>query len=121
MPDHPDTPATGATVRATRHDGWTPERQRLFFETLAAGHSVLRACARVGLSRQAAYKARRRDPAFAREWYAAQQRARLADEAAFLEMLPERLRRAMLAVSAQCELRGAPADPAYSVRLVNPL
>lgn len=56
MPCHIDTPVR--PVRAPRHDGWTPERTQVFFETLAAGHSVVRACARVGLSRRAAHKAR---------------------------------------------------------------
>ena len=74
MPCHIDTPVR--PVRAPRHDGWTPERTRLFFETLAAGHSVVRACARAGLSRRSAYKARRRDPGFAHQWQAAQQSAR---------------------------------------------
>ena len=38
---------------AARHDGLTPERQRIFFETLAATASVSRAAKACGLSRQA--------------------------------------------------------------------
>lgn len=124
MPAHTDTPSIVSpipTVPAFRHDGWTPCRKRLFFEALAAGHTVSRACARAGLSRQAAYKARLRDPGFAREWLAAQQSARRAAEAAFLALLPEKLRRAMSGMSASCELRGAPPAPANRVSLVKPL
>ena len=89
-----DTPVR--PVRAPRHDGWTPERTRLFFEALAAGGSVAWACARAGLSRQAAYKARRRDPGFAQQWQAAQQSALRAATEAFFASLPENLRQAML-------------------------
>ena len=52
---------TDTLIPSVRHDGWTPQRKRLFFETLGAGHTDAWACARVGLSRQAAYKARRRE------------------------------------------------------------
>jgi hypothetical protein len=59
-----------------RHDGWTPERKALFLEDLAARGNVRAACARVGLSREAAYRLRRREPLFARGWGAALQLAR---------------------------------------------
>jgi hypothetical protein len=39
-----------------RHDGWTPARQAHFIDVLAATKSVVRACAAVGKSREAAYK-----------------------------------------------------------------
>lgn len=92
--------------RAPRRDGWTAARQRLFFDALAAGHSVVWACARVGLSRRAAYSARRRDAEFAHRWQAAQQSARRAAEQAFLEGLPENLRDVVSGPSTGCELRG---------------
>ncbi len=117
MPCHIDTPVR--PVRAPRHDGWTPERARLFFETLAAGHSVVRACARAGLSRRSAYKARRRDPGFAHQWQAAQQSARRAATAAFLASLPENLRRAVLEASTECDLEGAEFFPLDCVTPVN--
>lgn len=79
-------------VRRARANGWTPERRRLFLDTLAAGQTVAMGCARVGLSREAAYKARRRDASFARHWQQVQARARRAAERAFLDSLPERLR-----------------------------
>ncbi|MBA2934129.1 hypothetical protein HZF05_08445 [Sphingomonas sp. CGMCC 1.13654] len=50
-----DTPSP-----APRHDGLTPERQRIFFETLAATASVSRAAKACGLSRQALYAQRNR-------------------------------------------------------------
>jgi len=86
----PDT-----AVHAVRHDGWTTWRRRVFFEALAARLPVLLACARAGLSRQAAYGARRRDPGFAREWRQAQDSARRAHERAFLESLPDSLRQSL--------------------------
>ena len=67
--DMSDTPAT-------RHDGWTPARLVQFLESLAADGNVRAACARVGLSREAAYRLRRRDALFARAWAAAQLQAR---------------------------------------------
>lgn len=71
------------TTLAARHDGWTPARQRLFLEALAAGHTVIDACSLVGLSHQSAYAFRNRPggAAFALGWQAAQLLARqhLAD------------------------------------------
>ena len=92
--------------RQIRRDGWTPERRKQFLEAIAAGNDVRRACALVGLSRRAAYKLRRREPAFAQAWDAALRSARAAAEEAFLAMLPERLRRTMSELSGECELRG---------------
>jgi hypothetical protein len=59
-----------------RPDGWTPERRRLFLETVSAGHSVEAACAHVGLSRASAYALRNRDDGFSLGWSAASLRAR---------------------------------------------
>jgi len=108
-----------ATTEPThRHDGWTPERKRRFLDLLTSGLDVRRACAGVGLSRQAAYRLRRRDAAFSREWSAAQRAARICAEEAFLAMLPERLLRTMSALSGECELRGAGKIAQDSVRVV---
>ena len=119
MPTPTDT--SDRPARAIRHDGWTAERQRVFFETLAAGHPVAWACVRAGLSRQAAYKARRRDAGFAREWRAALLSARHAEEAAFLRGLPASLRGAVFDTLAPCELHGAPFLPMDSVIPVKPV
>jgi hypothetical protein len=81
-----------------RRDGWTPERRERFLDCLAAGTDVRRACARVGLSREGAYRLRRRDAAFARDWQTALRTARLCADEAFLAMLPDRLRQVMAAV-----------------------
>ena len=51
-----------------RHDGWTPQRKRRFLQSLAEKDDVRRACACVGLSRQAAYTLKKRDPLFAEAW-----------------------------------------------------
>jgi hypothetical protein len=59
---------------APGRDGWTPARRAKFLECLAAAPNVRRACAAVGLSREAAYRLRRRDPAFAVAWAEAHRR-----------------------------------------------
>lgn len=69
-----DIPNT--SQRAPRHDGWTPERKTRFLDSLASKGNVGLACARAGLSREAAYRLRRREPMFARAWKAAQAQAR---------------------------------------------
>jgi hypothetical protein len=58
-------------IHACRHDGWTPQRKALFLEDLAARGNVRAACARVGMSREAAYRLRRREALVARAWDAA--------------------------------------------------
>lgn len=67
-PITPETPITSETI-AER--GWTPERRTQFLDYLADYGNVRAACLRVGLSREAAYRLRRRDAAFARGWAAA--------------------------------------------------
>ena len=69
--DLSDTPAS-----TIRHDGWTAARKARFLESLAGDGNVSAACARAGLSREAAYRLRRRDALFARAWAAAQVQAR---------------------------------------------
>jgi hypothetical protein len=51
--------------------GWTPGAKARFLEHLALKGNVRAACAHVGLSAEAAYRLRRRDPLFARGWDAA--------------------------------------------------
>jgi hypothetical protein len=63
--------APTTTARAVRHDGWTEARRTQFLHHLAVDGSVRGACGRVGMSREAAYKMRRRDALFARAWNAA--------------------------------------------------
>ena len=48
------------TTFATRHDGWTMEKQLAFLEALAAGGNVTRAAATVGKSAGSAYRLRGR-------------------------------------------------------------
>lgn len=57
--------------RRPAHNGWTPDRRRLFLEHLAQRGHVRAACALVDMSPEAAYKLRRRDAAFAAAWDAA--------------------------------------------------
>lgn len=105
-------------TRPIRRDGWTKERRRRFLELLAAGLDVRRACAGVGLSRQAAYTLRRRDPAFVQAWDGALRSARAADDEAFLAMLPERLLRTLSESSGECNFRGDAGGARRTVRVV---
>ena len=77
---HGFRPAPGCT----RHEGWTPEKQRRFLEAMAEGLNVIQSCAIVGLSKQSAYALRTspRGQSFALGWDAAVLKARdaLADE-----------------------------------------
>lgn len=77
---HGFKPAPGTT----RHEGWTPEKQRTFLEALSEGRTVIQACEIVGLSKQSAYALRgsARGASFALGWDAAVIKARdaLADE-----------------------------------------
>jgi hypothetical protein len=61
---------TPAPLTRIRHDGWTPERQRLFLIALAAMGTVDTAAHAVGMSRISAYNLKRRKGAesFARAW-----------------------------------------------------
>jgi hypothetical protein len=56
-----------------RHDGWSPDKQVVFLEALARTGNVKAAARYAGLSRESAYKLRRRPDAraFARAWDAA--------------------------------------------------
>lgn len=66
----PYTATQALALRLGPH-GFTPERRVLFAEELAASGNVRRACAVAGISRNTAYKARRRDPVLAQAWDAA--------------------------------------------------
>src|SRR5690606_328006 len=104
-----------------RYDGRTPARRQVFFETLSAGHTVSWACARLGPSRQAVYKARARDAAFAQAWHFALEKARQADLETFLEALPENLHRTLSTSSTLCELGGARTSAQDTVNPINTL
>jgi hypothetical protein len=70
-------------TRRLRHDGWTPEKKRLFLERFAECGIFVEACEAAGMSARAAYNLRDRDPLFAAGLEAAGVKARapLADEA----------------------------------------
>jgi hypothetical protein len=76
--------AQSGPARALRHDGWTPEKERIFFLTLASTGVVADACRACGMSRDSAYSRRNRASgrAFALAWDAAHILARpaLADD-----------------------------------------
>ncbi len=81
VPAQPETAFT--ETRRLRHDGWTPEKKRLFLERVAECGVVAEGCHAAGLSARSAYNLRDRDPLFAAGWEAAcvMARSRLADEA----------------------------------------
>lgn len=55
------SPATRQTpISCPRHDGWTVDRQKIFIRTLAMTRNVSRAAAAAGMSRESAYRLRRR-------------------------------------------------------------
>ena len=73
MTDSPSDPyAFDPVPSATnRHDGWTPERQRLFIRALSAVGIVSSAARSVGLSRKTAYELLKRagpESGFAQAW-----------------------------------------------------
>ena len=72
-PRHVRVPAFVPVPLRTRSDGWTPQRQADFLGALAETRSVLAAARRVGMSRESAYRLRRREEAasFAASWDAA--------------------------------------------------
>ena len=60
---------------SSRHDGWTPERQRLFIAALREIGMVSAAAAAAGMSRKSAYALLKRagpESSFARAWAEAQ-------------------------------------------------
>ena len=58
------------STTSTPRPGWTPERQRDFLHHLERSRSATLAAARTGLSRESAYRCRKRDPGglFALMW-----------------------------------------------------
>lgn len=71
LPDDRDALPSGQPApryQAPRHDGFTPERRVRFLSVLATQGSVRLACVATGVSPQAAYVRKRRDPAFAQGW-----------------------------------------------------
>jgi hypothetical protein len=69
-------------TRRLRHDGWTPEKKRLFLERFAECGVIVEACEAAGMSAKSVYNLRDRDPLFAAGLDAAcvKARAPLADE-----------------------------------------
>jgi hypothetical protein len=53
-----------------RHDGWTTEKQKIFIRTFAMTRNVSRSAAAAGMSRESAYRLRRRaeGAALAQSW-----------------------------------------------------
>jgi hypothetical protein len=65
--------ARAGRASATRHDGWTPDKQARFIDALSQSACVEEACRSVGMSRQSAYALRMRPDAqaFRVAWEAA--------------------------------------------------
>jgi len=54
------SPPCHLPIPRPRHDGWTVDKQKIFIRTLAATRNVSRAAAAAGMSRESAYRLRRR-------------------------------------------------------------
>ena len=77
----PASPHAGVVLRGTGKDGpqlvrtagrrWSDEAEALFLDRLAASCNVTYAAEATGFSREAIYRRRRTDPAFAERWQAA--------------------------------------------------
>ena len=69
-PCRPSPPDFDPVPLRARRDGWTPERQRAFIAGLRADRCVDKAARAVGMSRETAYRLRRRPGAesFAAAW-----------------------------------------------------
>ena len=61
---------TPVPMARARHDGWTPQRQRMFIAALSATGTVNSAARSVGMTRMAAYNLRKREGAesFGQAW-----------------------------------------------------
>ena len=103
-----------STTAAPKRDGWTPARRRHFLKSLAITANVRRASMGVGLSRQAAYQLRQRDPAFARAWDSALQKARDRAVKAFYAGMPEKLLRTVSELSTMCKAGEGPLSRGHS-------
>lgn len=74
-PSPPRFPFEPVAFARRRHDGWTPERQRLFIEVLGSIGVVAIAARAVGMSRKSAYALLKRagpESSFALAWSEAQ-------------------------------------------------
>lgn len=107
----------------SRHDGWTPERQRRFIEELAATRSISKACRAVGMSRDSAYSLRDRPEAdqFRLAW----KRALEPDQAAERRRSPravQRLKRLerRRKTDKVNEMHGPPVSPGPSASALSP-
>ncbi|TXC73728.1 hypothetical protein FSZ31_03065 [Sphingorhabdus soli] len=64
-------PTPDSRRRRPRRNGWTNERRKVFLNVLRAWGNVAHAAHVAGMSREGAYRLRRRCPQFARAWDAA--------------------------------------------------
>ena len=64
----PDADSAVAQTRYLRHDGWTPEKMRLFLQRFAECGVLREACEASGMSARSYYNLLDRDPLFAAGW-----------------------------------------------------
>lgn len=58
----------GRQVRKVRDDGWTARKREIFLDHYAETGNAAAACRKAGMAEGAAYRLRRRDPDFARQY-----------------------------------------------------
>lgn len=80
QPDRNTVSGRELSPRDQRLDGWTPSSKRAFLEALARCGNVKNAAAFVAMSREGAYRLKRRDRAFAFAWEGAMVQARALAE-----------------------------------------
>lgn len=89
-----DAENADAERSSRRRIGWTPARRASFLTVLEDCGDVSVASLACRLSRQSAYKLRRRDPLFARDWDAALERLQNREGAEMAAIVAELRRRA---------------------------
>ena len=75
----------GAQVKRAGHDRWSQAKEKLFFDELAATANVKRAAAAAGVSTNAVYARRMKQPLFRAKWEAVLETGRAAIEMKLVE------------------------------------
>jgi hypothetical protein len=93
-----------------RHDGWTPERMRMFLDVLGHTGCVRDACRVSNMSSTSAYELRKRNPGFVAQWEAAIKRAGKGLEAVAYKHAVEGRETVIIRKGEEYERRIVPSD-----------
>ncbi|QJB70194.1 hypothetical protein HF685_13600 [Parasphingorhabdus halotolerans] len=100
-----------------RHDGWTPERQGVFIDSLSRTGCVRDACRAARISSTSAYRIRRRLPEFADSWELALRRARVPLEEVAWKRAVDGRETVIIRKGEEVERRIAPSDSMLALLL----